>query len=109
MAGLRFMNSEQMGSFEQTEQFDFALDFNRYLLRHPSSSFVMRMSGQRHQDLGINDGDLLIVDRSITPKASSLIVVNGDTELLLMRFSDCKAGLQEELWGVVVHLIRSYE
>lgn len=106
MAGLRFMNSEQMTSFDEEQLFDFGLDFNRYLLRHPSASYVMRVSGQRHQVLGINDGDLLIVDRSIKPNTKSLVVINTESRLELCRFDEQKINLELELWGVVVHLLR---
>ncbi|MDD9897859.1 MAG: hypothetical protein OXU45_02555 [Candidatus Melainabacteria bacterium] len=106
MAGLRFMSPEQMTSFDGEHLFDFGLDFNRYLLQHPSASFVMRVSGQRHRCLGVYDGDLLIVDRAVVPQANNLIVINLESELQLCRFGERKLNLELDLWGVVVQLLR---
>ena len=45
-----------------------SIDLNLELLKNPSSTFFCRVSGDSMQDVGISDGDLLIVDKSLEPK-----------------------------------------
>ncbi|RPF79001.1 MAG: LexA family transcriptional regulator, partial [Synechococcus sp. TMED20] len=44
------------------------IDLNEQLIRHPTSTFFLRVSGQSMIDAGIHDGDLLVVDRSLEPR-----------------------------------------
>ena len=41
------------------------LSLDEHLIRHKESTFFMRVSGHSMRELGIFDGDLLIVDRSV--------------------------------------------
>ena len=41
------------------------LDLNELLIRHPSSTFFLRVSGDSMVGAGIQHGDLLVVDRSL--------------------------------------------
>ncbi len=45
---------------------DKALDLNEHLIKHPAATFYCCVSGQSLEGIGIFDGDLLIVDRSLT-------------------------------------------
>ena len=56
------------------------LDLNQKLIKSPSSTFLFRVEGESMTGVGINDGDLLIVDRSIMPKHGKVVVamVGGD-------------------------------
>ncbi|MFM7311940.1 MAG: LexA family protein, partial [Cyanobium sp.] len=44
---------------------DSGIDLNEALIRHPSSTFFLRVSGDSMVGAGIQDGDLLVVDRSL--------------------------------------------
>ena len=44
-----------------------ALDLNEELIARPAATFFLRVSGCSMEGAGIHDGDLLIVDRSISP------------------------------------------
>ena len=56
------------------------LDLNAHLINSPSSTFFVRVSGDSMQGRGIFTGDLLVVDRSITPKNGQVIIaaLNGE-------------------------------
>jgi DNA polymerase V len=56
------------------------LDLNQHLICHPAATFFVRVKGDSMTGVGIYSGDLLIVDRAITPTNGSIIiaVVNGD-------------------------------
>ncbi len=50
------------------------LSLDEHLIRHRESTFFMRVAGHSMRDLGIFDGDLLVVDRSV-PAAHGCVVV----------------------------------
>lgn len=65
------------------------LDLNRELIKNPASTFYARVSGLSMIDEGINDGDLLVIDKSIEPCNGSLAVCYIDGEFTLKRFQKC--------------------
>jgi DNA polymerase V len=67
---------------------DFAensLDLNEYLINNPASTFFIRARGESMIDAFINDGDILIVDRSLTPKNNQIVLACIDGEFLIKR------------------------
>ena len=62
------------------------LDLNRELIKNPASTFYARVSGLSMVDEGINDGDLLVIDKSIEPYDGCLAVCFIDGEFTLKRF-----------------------
>jgi DNA polymerase V len=66
--------------YEQTP-----LKIGAYLVPHPTTTFFMKMTGDAMSNAGIDDGDLLIVDRSLTPKNGDIIIANVDNEFIVRR------------------------
>ena len=62
------------------------LDLNRELIKNPASTFYARVSGVSMIDDGINDGDLLVIDKSLEPHDGSLAVCYIDGEFTMKRF-----------------------
>lgn len=58
---------------------DGALDLNDLVIRRPSATFYARAEGESMRDAGIFDGDLLVVDRSLSPDPGNIVVavLNG--------------------------------
>ena len=56
-----------------------ALDLNRLLVHNAPATFFLRVKGGSMTGAGIYTDDILVVDRSVTPKHNSIIVavVNG--------------------------------
>lgn len=56
------------------------LDLNELCIRHPAATFMVRLSGESMRDAGIYDGDILVVDRSLTAAHGSVIIasLNGE-------------------------------
>ena len=61
------------------------IDLNRHLLKNPTSSFFLRVSGNSMNNAGIYNNDLLIIDRSINPKSGDVVVAILDGEFTLKR------------------------
>ena len=56
------------------------LDLNDLLVKHPAATFYCRITGDSMKDMGILDGTILVVDRSITPKDGQVVLaaLNGE-------------------------------
>ena len=62
------------------------IDLNAHLIKNIPSTFLIRVQGKSMNGVGINDGDLLIVDRSLNPKNLSTVIVNVNEELVVKSF-----------------------
>ncbi|MFN9959866.1 MAG: LexA family protein, partial [bacterium] len=61
------------------------IDLNRELIPSPLSTFFMRVQGGAMQGDGIFDGDLLVIDRSLTPQAGSVVVAVFEGRFIVRR------------------------
>ena len=57
------------------------IDLNEELIPHPNATFIVRARGDSMIGSGIYPGDLLIVDRSLSPRNGSIIIAVLDGEL----------------------------
>ena len=62
------------------------LDLNDLLIRQPEATFFAKASGDSMTGAGIFDGDLLIVDRSITATDGKIVIAVVNGELTVKRF-----------------------
>jgi len=76
-----FGEAVQMGFPSPAEGYiERRLDLNEHLIRNPTATFFLRATGNSLRDLGILDGNLLVVDRSAEPRHGDVVVaaVEGD-------------------------------
>jgi len=62
------------------------IDLNNHLIKNIPSTFLIRSQGKSMNSIGIHDGDLLVVDRSLNPKNFSTVIVNVNEELVVKSF-----------------------
>ena len=62
------------------------VDLNTHLIKNMPSTFLIRVQGKSMKSIGIHDGDLLVVDRSLNPKKFSTVVANVNEELVVKSF-----------------------
>ena len=55
-----------------------SIDLNRELVRHPATTFYARAVGDSMKDCGIDDGDLLVIDKAIDPQEGDIVVAYID-------------------------------
>lgn len=72
------------------------LDLQRELIPRPASTFLLISDAKQGK---INPGDILIVDRSITPTKERMVIAEQEGDLRLARYPVA------EVWGVVTHVI----
>lgn len=51
-----------------------SLDLNKLVVRHPSATYFVRVSGDSMVDAGISHGDLLVVDRALSAVHGDIVV-----------------------------------
>ncbi len=70
------------------DHMDLSLDLNRELINNPASTFYARVSGLSMVGEGVDDGDLLLIDRSVEPTNGCLAVCFVDGDFTLKRFEN---------------------
>ena len=100
------------------------LDLIKLLVRHPASTFFFRVGGTSMIDAEMDEGDIIIVDRSIEPYngCSAVCFIDGEfTVTRVERHSDhtmliaanpkfepirISADNEFAIWGVVTYIIK---
>ena len=109
-----------------TDYIEDDIDLNVHLIKNVPATFIIRVQGKSMINIGISDGDLLVVDKSINPKNFSTVIASVHDELVVKSFvkEDGKQFLtsgskkfedrilinEEEdifIWGVVTYVIHS--
>ncbi len=106
-----------------------SLDFNHDLIKNPEATFYGRVSGDSMIEVGICDGDIAVIDRSLQPIDGDIIVayVNGEFTIKYLSLSHKDEGYIElkpanpnyspiridaddnfRVWGVVVWTIKQW-
>lgn len=104
---------------------DRALDLNEHLIQNPASTFFVRVAGDSMLNAGIFPGDLLIVDKSLSPRTGQVVIATIDGELTVKRLEiyENRTILRPEnpnyqpiilsrespcdIWGVVTYVIHA--
>jgi len=60
-------------------------DLNDILIKHPQATFLMRVAGAAMRDVGIDDGDVVLVDRAITPAHGHVVIAVVEDEFVCRR------------------------
>jgi DNA polymerase V len=100
------------------------IDLNAALSENPLATFYIRVNGNSMIDAGINDKDVLVVDRSLEPQNNKIAICCIDGEFTVKRIqleTDClylmpensnyqpiKVTEENELiiWGIVTYVIK---
>ena len=99
------------------------LDLNQMLIKHPSATFFLRVSGRSMINAGVHDGDILVVDRSLEPSHGKIVIASLNGELTVKRLwiegkrvrllaendayppIDITEELDFRIWGIVTNAI----
>jgi DNA polymerase V len=102
------------------------IDLNQHLIRHPAATFFVRVSGDSMAGAGIQNGDLLIVDRAAECVSGCIVVARLESEFTLKRVRkegnriflvpeneryqaiEVTEDSDFEIWGRVVGSVREY-
>ena len=102
------------------------LDIGTYMVRNPAATFFVRVAGDSMKGVHITTGDILVVDRSVSPTSGAIVVAAVFGELVVKRIKKKGVALllvseNEEyepirvedegdcvIWGVVTGIVRKY-
>jgi DNA polymerase V len=105
---------------------ELSISLDQALVKNPPATFMAYAEGESMINIGIHHGDIVIVDRSLTPRTRDIIVAVLDGEFLIKEYSKIDGHIKLiphnskypiiyinkesdfQVWGVVVHSIRSY-
>ena len=109
-----------------TDYIEEDIDLNIHLIKNAPATFVIRVQGKSMSNVGIYDGDILIVDKNLKPKNLSIVIANVNDELVVKNFikkknlqflsSDLKnfdnkiiinPNSDIFIWGIVTYVIHS--
>ena len=109
-----------------TDYIEEDVDLNIHLIKNVPATFIIRVQGKSMTNVGIYDGDLLVVDKSLKPKNFSTVVANVHDELVVKNFVKTKdeqfltsgsKKIEDKIiinnesdifiWGVVTYVIHS--
>lgn len=100
------------------------IDLNKELSENPLATFYIKVKGNSMIDAGIEDKDVLIVDRSIEPQDNKIAICYIDGEFTVKRIKlekDCLYLMPENsnytpikvteenqliIWGIVTYVIK---
>ena len=101
------------------------LDLNDILVKNPQATFLMRVTGDAMREAGIDDGDIVLIDRAITPAHGHVVIAVVDDEFYCRRLhthgdevrlraaapamADIvpRDGQELQIWGVVTNAIKA--
>ncbi len=105
---------------------DTGIDLNKELIKNPYSTFYGRVRGDSMKDLGIHNGDLLVIDKSLEPQNGKIAVCYIDGEFTVKTIkieNDCcwlvpanenykpikvTADNNFMVWGIVINVIKYF-
>jgi DNA polymerase V len=101
-----------------------SIDLNKELTDNPLATFYIKVKGNSMIDAGINDNDVLVVDRSLEPQNNKIAICFIDGEFTVKRIlveQDCLYLMPENpsyspikvteenqliIWGMVTYVIK---
>jgi DNA polymerase V len=105
---------------------DAGIDLNQELIKHPYSTFYGRVKGDSMRDVGIHNGDILIIDKSLEASNGRIAVCFIDGEFTVKKikieqnccwlmpanenYKPIKVTSDNEflIWGVVINVIKYF-
>ena len=106
-----------------TDYMENKLDLNEHLIKHPAATFIVKANGISMIEAGISSGDLLIVDRSVSPRNDNIVIASILGDLTVKKLQkknqsfflmsanksypsiEVKEEMECFIWGVVTYVI----
>ncbi|MHA8061408.1 LexA family protein [Aquirufa beregesia] len=105
---------------------ELTIDLNKEIIKNKDTTFFAKVKGHSMKNVGINDGDLLVIDKSLEPKNNRIAVCQIDGEFTVKRikidkgvilliaenedYQPIKVTSDNEflIWGIVTNAIKSF-
>lgn len=105
---------------------ELSIDLNKELIKNRDTTFFAKVKGHSMKNAGINDGDLLVIDRSLEPQNNKIAVCQIDGEFTVKRiliekeiiwliaenedYDPIKVTPENDfvIWGIVTNSIKTF-
>ena len=105
---------------------ELTIDLNKEFIKNRDSTFFAKVKGHSMKNAGINDGDLLIIDKSLAPQNNKIAVCQIDGEFTVKRikieenivwliaenedYKPIKVTPENDfmIWGIVTNSIKTF-
>ena len=102
------------------------IDILEKLIKHPQATYQMTVRGESMRDAGIFDGDVILIDRAISPRNGHFVVAIVDNEFVYKKYWQragqvklkaanptypdivSKEGQTIEVWGVIMTAFKKF-
>jgi DNA polymerase V len=64
---------------------ELSIDLNKTLIKNKDTTFFAKVKGHSMKNAGINDGDLLVIDKSLEPQNNRIAICQIDGEFTVKR------------------------
>lgn len=88
-----------------THYAELTIDLHKELITNKDATFFIRIDGNELEYFHIYTNDVLLIDRSLSPKNGNLAVVVKDGEFLVLEIDRKKLEMEYTLWGVITYII----
>lgn len=106
---------------------DSGIDLHKLVVKHPFTTYYGRVSGNSMINIGIHNGDLLVIDKSIKPKSDKVAVCYLDGEFVVKllqfekdycmlvpaneKYKSIKVTSENDfiIWGIVTHVLKTFK
>ncbi|WP_142784255.1 S24 family peptidase [Changchengzhania lutea] len=82
------------------------VDLNDVLIENASATFYVRAVDDSFNAFDIYKNDVLIIDKSLTPKHNQLVIAIRDDAFKIIRIV-AEATTELQIWGVITYIIKS--
>jgi len=82
-----------------------SIDLHKELVTNQDATFFIRIEGNELEYFQIHTNDVLLIDRSLSPKNGNLAVVVKDGDFLVIEINIKKLDIEYTLWGVITYII----
>jgi len=70
------------------------ISLDEYLIRRPEATFMLTVRGDSMIEAGIHPGDIVLVEKGVTPKTHDIVVAQVDEEWTIKYFVKDNAGVR---------------
>ncbi|TDW44340.1 DNA polymerase V [Flavobacterium sp. 270] len=105
---------------------ELTIDLNKEFIKNKDTTYFAKVKGHSMKNVGIHDGDLLIIDKGLEPQNNKIAVCQIDGEFTVKRikiekdiiwliaenedYKPIKVTPENNflIWGIVIHSIKSF-
>ncbi|MGL2963378.1 LexA family protein [Flavobacterium sp. RSB2_4_14] len=105
---------------------ELSIDLNKHIIKHKDTTFFAKVKGHSMKNVGIFDGDLLVIDKSLEPQDGRIAICQIDGEFTIKRikkeenviwliaenedYKPIKVTPENDfvIWGIVINSIKYF-